>query len=54
MKTFSIAVTIALWAAVASAVEPPSLTDLDSIDVLQATFNEDREKTRILLLLSPT
>lgn len=38
-----------------SAVTPSStLQDLASIDQLQTTFDADREKTRVVLLLSPT
>ena len=32
----------------------PALRDLSSIAQLQTAFDEDREKVRVLLLLSPT
>jgi hypothetical protein len=33
---------------------PPALRDLSTIAQLQTAFDEDREKVRVLLLLSPT
>jgi hypothetical protein len=33
---------------------PPKLLELDSVEALQARFNRDSGKTRVVLLLSPT
>jgi len=41
-------------AAQSAVTQSSTLQDLASIDQLQTTFDADREKTRIILLLSPT
>ena len=55
----ALALMVCVWPrlemAAQSAVTPSStLRDLASIDQLQTTFDADREKTRVVLLLSPT
>jgi hypothetical protein len=55
----ALALIVCVWPrlemAAQNAVTPSStLQDLASIDQLQTTFDADREKTRIILLLSPT
>lgn len=55
----ALALIVCVWPrlemAAQNAVTPSStLQDLASIDQLQTTFDADREKTRVVLLLSPT
>ena len=33
---------------------PPTLVELEGVEALQARFNRDAGKTRVVLLLSPT
>jgi hypothetical protein len=50
-------VVLAIIAGVIGALKPSSsvtLTDLNSIDELQARFNQDKGAPRLVLLLSPT
>jgi hypothetical protein len=64
-KLRALVVAAALWAAFGVVDEKtawpsnpliaaPALSDLKSVDELKTLFNQDRGKTRLVLLLSPT
>lgn len=66
MKARALVAAFALWATFGAidartrwnTAQPihaaPTLSDLKSVDELKALFNQDRGKTRLVLLLSPT